>query len=210
MEKYPDVIPLVGKETWDNVYKPDVDSYLLMNVLEKERDFINSHEPMTSLEIGVGSGIVSKYVKELFPRITTFCSDINPYALECTKKVHKEGNLIESSLIESIRDESIDLFIYNPPYVPTPEEELHHSYLSLSWAGGKDGREKIDCVIEHLWDILSPRGIGYIVIIQDNDPKAIIEMAVKHNLRPKIIDSIILETEKLYVLRLIPIFEINE
>ena len=209
-ERYPDISSVTTKDTWEHVYKPDVDTYLLMDVLTQDKEFIEQHHPFTSLEIGCGSGIVTEHIHRLFPKVQTFCSDINPYALKCTQQVHPTGNIIKSSLIESIRDESVDLFIYNPPYVPTPSEEMNHSYIALSWAGGKDGREKIDCVIERLWDILSPEGIAYMVVIQDNNPIEIMKLAAKHNLKPKVMDSIGLQTEKLYILRFTPIFELIE
>ena len=207
--KYPQIPSIITKETWENVYKPDVDTYLLMDVLTKDQEFIKKRQPLLSLEIGCGSGIVSEHLHQLFPRIETFCSDINPYALNCTKKIHPTGNLLKSSLIESIRDMSIDLFIYNPPYVPTPPEEMTQSYIAMSWAGGKDGREKIDCVIERLWDILSPTGIAYMVLIHDDNPSEIMKLALQNALIPKIMDSITLQTEKLYIMRFTPMSETN-
>ncbi|KAL7713169.1 N6-DNA-methyltransferase [Entamoeba marina] len=200
---YPDISSL-SKDTWLNVYKPDIDTYLLMDVLSNEKEFIQSRHPLTALEIGAGSGIVSAHINNLFPVVQTFSTDINPYAIDCIRKVHPNGNIIKTSLLSSIRDESVDLFVYNPPYVPTPQEELNHSYIALSWAGGIDGREKIDCVIEKIWDILSPNGVAYVILIQDNNPAEVMKNAVAHGLIPKVIDSCKLETEKLYVIRFIP------
>lgn len=34
--------------------------------------------------------------------------------------------------------------IFNPPYVPTPDEELHRDGIARAWAGGKHGRAVID------------------------------------------------------------------
>lgn len=42
--------------------------------------------------------------------------------------------------------------------------------LSLSWAGGEDGREVIDRVFPLVSNVLSPNGVFYMVIIQENKP----------------------------------------
>lgn len=209
MSKYPNIQDVTSKSTWENVYKPDVDSYLLMDVLSEDKEFIERRNPLIALEIGAGSGIVSRHTKDLFPSVMSYCTDINPYAIDCIKRVHPQGNIIKASLLDSIRDESVDLFIYNPPYVPTPPEEMHHSYIALSWAGGVDGREKIDCVIERLWDILSPTGVAYMVLIKDNNPADILQLAASHGLSGKVMDSVTLETEKLYIVRFIPICTVD-
>ncbi|CAI6095728.1 unnamed protein product [Clonostachys chloroleuca] len=83
----------------------------------------------------------------------------------------------------------IDVLIFNPPYVPTSEmperpEDFtevptpdqkpsfdHDSYLlALSYAGGKDGMETTDRLIESLPDILSPKGCAYILFCAQNHP----------------------------------------
>ena len=34
--------------------------------------------------------------------------------------------------------------IFNPPYVPTPDEELERTDIARAWAGGDKGRRVID------------------------------------------------------------------
>jgi release factor glutamine methyltransferase len=50
-ERYPDISQVTTKETWEHVYKPDVDTYLLMDVLTQDKEFIEQHHPFTALEI---------------------------------------------------------------------------------------------------------------------------------------------------------------
>ena len=61
--------------------------------------------------------------------------------------------------------------MFNPPYVPTPSDELQGDGIERSWAGGQRGREVLDRLLPQLDDLLSPRGVLYLVLIKENEPE---------------------------------------
>lgn len=53
-------------------------------------------------------------------------------------------NVIQGDLLNGIKQNNlIDLFVFNPPYVPSEKEE-EKEIIDKAWAGGADGRITID------------------------------------------------------------------
>jgi release factor glutamine methyltransferase len=106
---------------------------------------------------------------------------------------------IQGDLVAPLRPGSADVLIFNPPYVPTDELPAQDharlaaaedgagatdegtmssgarfdrdSYLlSLSYAGGRDGMEITDRLIEALPGALSARGCAYLLLCAANKP----------------------------------------
>ncbi|KAH8427563.1 S-adenosylmethionine-dependent methyltransferase [Aspergillus melleus] len=116
----------------------------------------------------------------------------NPAPNQRTKTIYTSS--ITSDLLSSIRPASVDILLFNPPYVPTEdlpripsateqdratEEGLTRSekfdresyFLSLTYAGGKDGMETTDRLIEQIPEVLEPtRGVAYVLLCAQNRP----------------------------------------
>lgn len=60
--------------------------------------------------------------------------------------------------------------VFNPPYVPTPDEEVTHGGIAAAWAGGARGRRVTDRLLPLLPRLLSPRGEAFLVAVHENDP----------------------------------------
>lgn len=125
------------------------------------------------------------------------CTDINMAAARCTRETGERNQVrhlrmltlltcLESVLTSTLdammpRIEGIvDLLLFNPPYVVTPDEEerLEQSKAGLggALAGGIHGTQLIDNMIRHgvIERVLSPGGRFYLVAIRANDPPALV------------------------------------
>ena len=57
-----------------------------------------------------------------------------------------------------------DLILFNPPYLPTAEDERVPGYLNYAFDGGVFGRDSIDRFLEEVGDYLSDRGFFLLLI----------------------------------------------
>lgn len=69
--------------------------------------------------------------------------------------------------------------IFNPPYVVTTDEEMEHAKkekdVTAAWAGGEDGTVVINEFIPWITRYLSERGVLYLLLIEENGIKEIVE-----------------------------------
>ncbi|KZM22611.1 Peptide chain release factor N(5)-glutamine methyltransferase [Ascochyta rabiei] len=211
--------PSTSHVCFDRVYEPAEDSYLLLDTLSSaiESAFLqdrfkqSSTAPPLVLEVGVGSGVVLAFVAanagSIFGRhdVLTLGTDINSFACQAAsqtvvtaiqeKKRRQETSVfldvVNGDLASAIRPHSIDVFIFNPPYVPAelPNFSRHNAYnavpegetktsfeqdsylLELSYAGGEDGMVVTNRMLEQMPSILNAgRGVGYVLLCAQNKP----------------------------------------
>ncbi|KAM3237144.1 hypothetical protein P3L10_012173 [Capsicum annuum] len=111
---------------------------------------------ITSLAVTLGhEGVFPYYI----------ATDINPHALRVTSEtVDAHGvyaelvNIDISSGLEKRLTGLVDVMVVNPPYVPTPEDEVGCEGITSAWAGGEDGRSVIDKILPAADNLLSARG----------------------------------------------------
>lgn len=208
--------PSTSHVNFDQVYEPAEDSYLLLDTLSSASEtaflterFNATEPPPLVVEVGIGSGVVLAFVtaqsKTIFGRrdVLTLGTDLNNFAC-CASKItienaakeaaRKSGTLSDTMIADltaPIRANSVDVLIFNPPYVPTeelPDLAEHEAYnedviaaskaferdshlLALSYAGGKDGMETTDRLLEQLPEVLhSDRGVAYVLLCAQNKP----------------------------------------
>lgn len=126
------------------VYDPCDDTFLMLEAALEEVE-----DEDVVLEIGTGSGIISMFLADHARRVTA--TDINPHAVRCA---HENGvSVVQADLLYGIRG-VFDLIVFNPPYLPVPEDERNGDWLEKSWDGGSSGLDVInrflDQAVEHL------------------------------------------------------------
>jgi release factor glutamine methyltransferase len=162
------------------------------------------------LEVGTGSGVILSFMHAhseiIFGRsdIITVGIDVNSFACSATGDTiaiaEKDqvarglshgfylGN-IAGDLTSALRPGEVDVLVFNPPYVPTPElpklpqegaarkttyEDDSH-LLEISYAGGSDGMETTDRLLDSLPSVLGKRGCAYVLLCAQNKPEKVKE-----------------------------------
>ena len=131
-----------------HVYEPAEDSFLLVDAL-----IDNIKDGDRVLELGCGSGIVSMFAQNRASLVVA--TDLNPHAVLCAS--NNGINAVRTDLFDGIKGQ-FDLIVFNPPYLPTSDEERLSGWDSLIMEGGKNGRQTIKRFIYGLGDSLSPKG----------------------------------------------------
>lgn len=185
----------VGHGAFSDVYEPAEDTFLLLDALEAAMAEFKGVE--ICLEVGSGSGVVSAFLASIIgPQALYICTDINPKAAACTletarcNKVHIQP--IVTDLVKGLLPrlkEKVDLLVFNPPYVVTPPEEVGSHGIEAAWAGGRKGREVMDRFFPLVPDLLSQRGLFYLVTIKENNPEEILKTMKMEGLHGTIVLS---------------------
>ncbi|KAL6755177.1 S-adenosyl-L-methionine-dependent methyltransferase [Haematococcus lacustris] len=173
-----------------DVYEPSDDTFLLTDALEAAVQQWPALEPGSRprmvLELGCGSGYVTcslaLMVRQLGLALSLLAVDHSRAALDATHQtLHNHQvqgvDLIQGDLLSSLQHRSpasLDMVIFNPPYVPTPDAEVQSRGLSSAWAGGFKGRRVIDRFMPQLSRVLRCGGQLLLVAVAENDPQDLI------------------------------------
>ncbi|XP_013883167.1 methyltransferase N6AMT1 isoform X1 [Austrofundulus limnaeus] len=198
-----------GRGDFRDVYEPAQDSFLLIDALETDAERLRGMSPSVCLEVGSGSGVVSAFVASVLgPSAAYICSDVNPAAAQCTAKTASCNNVslqpVLTDLVECFLPRlcgKVDVLLFNPPYVVTPSEEVSSRGIEAAWAGGERGREVTDRFLPSVAQLLSHKGLFYLITITENDPEEIIRLLSHQGLEGESCLSTRAGNERLSVLR---------
>ncbi|KAF2252510.1 hypothetical protein BU26DRAFT_421518 [Trematosphaeria pertusa] len=212
--------PSTSHVCFDRVYEPAEDSFLLLDTISssseaaflRERFHEASSTPPLILEVGVGSGVVLAFAaanaSSVLGRhdVLTLGTDINSFACKAASQTVESAikdfgckpsvflDIVNCDLASAVRSHSVDVFIFNPPYVPAelPDLSRHQSFntlpagkesttfeqdsylLELSYAGGEDGMVVANRMLEQIPEILDEeRGVAYVLLCAQNKPEEV-------------------------------------
>jgi release factor glutamine methyltransferase len=104
--------------------------------------------------------------------LLSLVTDVNPRALQVTKETALHNSISSSNdnsneldYLEAIQCDlavallprlagQVDVILFNPPYVPTPDTEVGGSSIEAAWAGGVHGRRVVDRAVEQIAQLL--------------------------------------------------------
>ena len=122
-----------------DVYEPSDDTFLLARVVGEA---VRPGDQF--LEVGCGAGLVSLVAARAGAYVT--CTDRNPHAVVLTQQNARENGLSvdcrETDLLAGI-DAAFDVVAFNPPYLPTADEDHVSGPLDMAFDGGRDGNEVV-------------------------------------------------------------------
>ncbi|MED6172877.1 hypothetical protein PIB30_054009 [Stylosanthes scabra] len=140
--------------------------------------------------------------------INYIATDVNPNAVKvsCEALVAHgvSAELILTDIASGLENRLaglVDVIVVNPPYVPTPEEEVGAEGVVSSWAGGENGRSVIDRILPVVDHLLSEKGLLYMVTSTANNPSEICLQMKKKGYSSKIIIQRSTEEESLHIIK---------
>lgn len=141
----------------DNVYEPAEDTFLLT-----DSAFNYVRDGMNVLEIGTGTGFVSAVLKNNF-NINIISTEINPDAARCARS--NELEVVQTDMFTGLKPTPyFDLVLFNPPYLPTGDDEKVPGWMNYAYDGGIDGCESIRYFLNNVHDYLKPEGFIMLLV----------------------------------------------
>lgn len=95
------------------------------------------------------------------PGLVYLATDINPHACKCTSLTGRQNNVdidvVDCSFATPFYPRlhgKVDVLLFNPPYVPTTNEEAYDGQtagdIAGSWAGGSEGMKITNIMLEQV------------------------------------------------------------
>lgn len=194
------------------VYEPCDDSFALVDALLAERAHLRELHPSLCLEVGCGSGYVITSLALMLGndngKVEYIATDASEAAVKTTHATlrahHVSADVFVADLVSGLEKRlagAVDVLVFNPPYVPTPEEEVGVDGIMSAWAGGDRGRTVIDRMLEVVDLMLSSKGWFYLVTITANNPGEICQIMRRKGFVSRIVIQRYTDEENLHVLK---------
>lgn len=173
------------------IYHPEADTYLLLEAARRE-----AKPDDRVLEVGTGSGLIAASLTDSVSLVVA--TDINPHAAASARERGVE--VVRTDLVSGICG-TFDLVIFNPPYLPTSDEERIDDWLEYALDGGTDGTAVIERFAKTIPAVMAPAGRLLVLVSSLNPLDRVQEIFTRNHLIPFIVASGKTEDETLYVFR---------
>ncbi|MDX1744704.1 MAG: HemK2/MTQ2 family protein methyltransferase [Halobacteriales archaeon] len=184
---------LRGFET--EIYEPAEDSALLADVAGEQVP-----PDALLLDVGTGSGYVAATVAEA-PGARVIGSDLNPHA--CRRARAAGIPVIRGNLTHPIRDHTVDVVTFNPPYLPVDPTDKRDDWFEVALSGGTSGRAVIDAFLEDVGRVLASDGFVLLLVSTLTDPDEVVRVAGSHGFGAVALRDVTYPGETLTVLKLV-------
>lgn len=109
--------------------------------------------------------------------VRTSATDINPVAIETTLASGRANgvtnvHVILTSLVDDLKKNlkhRVDLLVTNPPFEPSPWEDVGKQGAICAWSAGPNGRAIIDRILVELPELMSDHGVALMCCVEEND-----------------------------------------
>lgn len=191
-------------ELHPEVYDPAEDSFLLLESLS-----ITSNESV--LELGTGCGLIA--LACAWQGAQVICTDINPYAVQLTRRnIERNRHLLKGTiearqgdLFSVLRnDERFSKIVFNPPYLPTKNNEKIDTWFDVATDGGLTGLKLTKRYLHGLRRHLQPKGVGYFIFSSLSNRSKLETSLKKERFSARILASHRYEREDLDVYQVTP------
>jgi release factor glutamine methyltransferase len=173
------------------VYVPEADTYFLC-----ETALIECRSGERVLEVGTGSGYIAARLSE---KACVLATDISPHAV---REAYRAGvAVVRTDLFAGICT-PFDLVVFNPPYLPTREEERLDDWLEYALDGGEDGRQVIQRFSREVRRILGWDGRILLLISSLTGLPEVMKLFENEGFDSEILDKRTVFDEELYILRI--------
>ena len=141
----------------EDVYEPAEDSFLLA-----DSALVFARNGMNILEIGTGTGFVSAVIQANL-EVNLLATDINPHAVKCA--CNNGVQTIRADMFSAFKPiQCFDMILFNPPYLPTLEDDKVPGWLNYAFDGGSDGTESLRRFLKSVGVYLCPMGTVLLLV----------------------------------------------
>lgn len=158
-------------------------------LLEWALDLLPTELPRTIADLGTGSGILAVCLAAERPRATVVACDISAGALAVAQSnqqtiiANRPILWIRTSWATCLADESLDLIVSNPPYIPQDDPHLTRGDLRFeprsALVAGADGLDDYRLLVQQAADAL--RAGGWLLVEHGHDQADAVHALMCHH-----------------------------